>query len=278
MISEARDGSVDPDYFQFYLQTRTGPHASDAVTGAGYEAHLEASSPGFIYVGTLKKYSPTPIRLEVHDADPGPPSERWQHVAEVSFTGDGMLAVLSWPGDIVFSVTTAVGPLRLRAQWAGLEPGLAEGLREDGSSDEHLELQVWPAPHSQPRVLRWWSGWKLPDPSAQAPDGREQIEGLDDVMKRITGRMRALPITFGSMAEAPELPGGGGTCSLIWGDLDDGSWWVDGYTERRVMRRVTQDEVRALMARARPMPRGMVKPPRDARWTAMLSSIGLRES
>jgi hypothetical protein len=277
MLLEANEGAVDPDYFQFYLTTRSGSHAASEVTGAGYEAHLEACSPGFIYVGTLKKYSPIPIRVEVHDVEPESSPEAWQHVVEDSFVGDGVLDVLSWPDEPAFRVATPVGTLRVRAQWAGLEAGLAEGMRDDGSSDEHLELRIWPAPAAPRRVLRWWHGWRLPDPRPAAPDGRVQIEGVDEVMKRITGRMRSLPVYFASMAEAPELPGGGGTTALIWGDLDDGSWWADGYAERRVLRRVTEDEVRALVARAKPMPRGIVKLPKDSRWSSMLKSVGLRE-
>ncbi len=55
MLIERRDGSVQPDYFQFYLKASNAEHTSDQVTGEGYETHLEATSPGFVYVGTLKK-------------------------------------------------------------------------------------------------------------------------------------------------------------------------------------------------------------------------------
>jgi hypothetical protein len=276
MLIAAREGIVNPGYFQFYLSTRSGTHAADQVSGAGYETHLEASAPGFIYVGTLKKYSATPIRVEVHDQEPDAPSAEWQHVVDVSITGDGVINVLSWPADIALSVPTPAGPLRVRAKWAGLEEGLGEGLREDGSSDERIELQIWPSTHAPGEVLRWWTGWRLPDASSRAPDGREQIEGVDEVMERIQGRMRPIPVHFDNIAKAPELPGGGGGfCSVIWGDPADGTWWVDGYAARRVLRPVSDDEVRQLIRGARPMPRGMVQLPPDARFDAMLRRVGL---
>ena len=278
MLIEPREGSVEPDYFQFYLKTRGGEHASDRVSGWGYEAHLEATAPGFVYVGTLKKFLATPVRVEVHDAEPDPPPDKWQHVAEVSFTGDGLLEVLSWPGEVAFSVPTPSGPLRLRAMWAGLEPGLDEGLPEDRPSDEHLELQVWPAPHADRKVLRWWEEWDLPPPSPTAPDGRRQIEGVDEVTRHMSGGLRLAPVGFGWGPDRPALPGAtSGYCVAIWGDPNDATWWVDGYDVRRTMRTATADEVRDLVRRAQPLNPGDIRLPPDPRWTAMLESIGLTE-
>jgi hypothetical protein len=275
MLIEAREGSVEPDYFQFYLKTHSSEHSADVVSGWGYEAHLEAPAPGFVYIGTLKKFYATPLRVEVHDAEPGPPPDKWQHIVEVSFTGDGNLDVLSWPGDVAFSVRTPVGPLRLRAMWAGLEPGLSEGLPEDRPSDEHLDLQIWPAPHAARKVLRWWDEWDLPPPSSTAPDGRRQIEGLDEVTRHFSGGLRIAPVKFDAM---PTLPGGtSGYCVSILGDPNDGSWWVDGYDVRRTVRTATADEVRDLVRRAQPFDPGSRLPP-DPRWTAMLESIGLSQS
>jgi hypothetical protein len=279
MLIESRDGSVDPDYFQFYLKTRGGEHAADQVSGEAYEVQLEAPSPGFVYVGTLKKYSTTRLRIEVHDSEPGPIDE-WQHIAEVSLTGDGLIEVLSWPGEPALTVPTPVGPLRLRVMWAGLEPGLDEGLRSDGPSKEHLALQLWPAPLAERRVLRWWSGWKLPPPSAAAPDGRRQIEGQDDIVQFLRAGLRAVPVSFGMTpgVPAPPLPGGpSGHCAGIWGDPRDGTWWVDGYAVRRILRPATEDEVRNLLRQAQLQPPELHDRRPDPRWTAMLLRIGLAE-
>lgn len=269
------EGTVEPDYGQFYLKTESADHTSDSVTEPGYEAHLEATAPGFIFVATLKKFYSTPIRVEILDQEPGPPSAEWQHVAEVSFTGDGKLHVLSWPADVAFTVPTPTGSLRLRASWASLEPDLFEGLREDGSSAEHLMFQIWPAPPAERQVLRWWAEWLLPSPSSTAPDGRRQIEGQDEVMAFLTsGKLRLLPVGF-EARDAEPLPGGGtGYSGLIWGDPRDGTWWVDGTDVRRVLRMVSTDEVRALASHAKPTPLHWYALPPDPRWDAMLASIG----
>jgi hypothetical protein len=280
MLIETLDVSVHPDNFQFYLRTRTAEHASDQVSGEGYEAHLEATSPGFVYVGTLKRFTPMPVQVEVHDAEPGPAEERWQHVAEVSIQSDGVVEILHWGDDNpAATISTPSGPLRLRVLWGGLEPNLTEGMPEGRPSQEHLMLQVWPAPMSGRQVLRWWSEWKLPAREATAPDGREQIEGQDEVVRKIQGGLVAVPVFLAANpAAAPPLPGGTtGYCSVIWGDPLAGTWWVDGYEARRVLRLATEDEVRALVKNAPYMPIG-IRDPRwsDPRWVAMLKRIGVK--
>ena len=49
--------------------------------------------------------------------------------------------------------------VRLRVQWSGLVAGLREGMDEQGDSEEHLELVVWPAPTAPFAVLREWPDW-----------------------------------------------------------------------------------------------------------------------
>lgn len=277
MLLEAREGSVDPDYSQFYLKTATGAHAADMVTEPGYEAHLEAPNTGFVYVGTLKKFFKTPVRVEVHDAEPSEPPDEWQHVAEVSFIGDGRLDVLSWPGDTAFSIPTPAGPLRLRAMWGGLEPGLSEGLPETGESMEHLLFQIWPGPAGKLRVLRWWPEWVLPPPEASAPDERRQVEGTDEVTAFVSANHLRMLLADFNWRTAPSLPGGSsGRCIGIWGNPEDGTWWVDGYDVRRTLRPASDHEIRELLPyTVRPSVwEGSMPQPSDQRWESMLERIG----
>jgi hypothetical protein len=277
MLIERREGSVEPDYAQFYLKTGTGDYASDRVTGPGYEVHLEASAPGFVYVGTLKKFYSTPVTLEVHDGAPEPPTDEWQHIVEVPVTGDGVLEVLSWgSNEAAMTISTPVGPLRLRAMWTGLVPGLAEGLPEEGNSDERLVFQLWPAPKADRKVVLCWPEWDLPGPTSVAPDGRRQIEGVDEVVAQLKGLI-AVPVTFGlAPGRSRPLPGGtSGYLSGIWGDVRDSTWWVDGYDIRRTLRVASPEEVRELLRHAEPLPHGLSDPRwREPRWIEMLRSVG----
>src|SRR5258708_13670293 len=127
MLVASTDVSVHPDYYQFYLKTPAAEPQSDKVSGEGYEAHVEATSPGFVYVGTLKQFTATPVRVEVHDAEPGPAEERWQHVAEVSIESDGSGDMLNSPADKPApSISPPSGPLRLPALCGALHPTLPE--------------------------------------------------------------------------------------------------------------------------------------------------------
>jgi hypothetical protein len=280
MLIEAREGSVDPDYFQFYVKTPSAEWASAEVTELGYEAHLEAPSQSFIYVGTLKKFSDTPVRVEVHDSEPSALSNDWLHAAEVSFVGDERLEVVSWNGDVVVTIQTTNGPLRLRAAWAGLEPELIEeGRREDGTSDERILLQIWPAPLAERRILRWWSEWERKPPSGTAPDGRRQIDGLEGVMESLASGLRRVPVDFTNQyGRHPPMPGGDtGQCVAIWGDPRDGTWWIDGYDERRTLRTATPEEVRNFLPDTVPtVMKDYFRYDSEPRWDAMLESIGLR--
>jgi hypothetical protein len=127
MLIERRDGSVAPDYFQFYLKASNADHASDHVTGEGYETHLEAPSPGFVYVGTLTKFLTTPVRVEVHDTEPAVPGTEWQHVAEVSLTNDGVIDVLSGRG----MSPSGSQPLRVRSGCVSCGPVWNPDCRRD---------------------------------------------------------------------------------------------------------------------------------------------------
>ncbi len=280
MLVASIDASVYPDYHQFYLKTTSAAWASDHISGEGYEAHLEAPSDGFIYVGTLKRYTELRVHVEVHDSAPPASDDEWQHVAEISIVGDGSLELHHWSAsEAAAMLATPDGPLRVRVMWGGLEPNLPEGMPEGRPSDEHLGIQVWPAPRADPQVLRWWHEWNLPVAQAAAADGRPQVEGQDDVVRKITSGLLAVPVFLAANpAAAPPLPGGTtGYCSMIWGDPQDGTWWVDGYEARRVLRTASDDEVRALAKNAARMPIGW-RDPRwsDPRWLAMLKRIGLK--
>ncbi|MBA4608785.1 hypothetical protein H1W00_09900 [Aeromicrobium sp. Marseille-Q0843] len=155
------DGVVEPDYFQFYA-VREDADWPLSVLGdhETYRNHLWTDG-GFVVISTARKFGTTPVSLEVLADEPDPPSEHWQHVAEVSLVGDGPLEILSWPGDHGPRSKHEIppGPVRLRVHWAGLVPDQREGVDEHGNSDEHLSLVVWSAPVAPFAVLRDWGSW-----------------------------------------------------------------------------------------------------------------------
>jgi hypothetical protein len=237
---------IEPDYFQFYARRAGAAWASDRTTDAGYEAHLW-SNGGFVTIGTARKFGKTAVAVEAWDTTPDQPDEDWQHVAEVTLEPGGPLEIFSW-GDETPAVVVPIdeGWVRLRVLWTGLVAGRFEGVDEDGNSDEHLTLQVWGASPSPSAVVRWWSKWVLPPPSAVSPDGRQQLEGLEAVLDQLS-RLRMLGrIAF----PYPAMPGGGENSSVhaVLFDPVSETWWVDGYDVRRTLREVTQGEAQELMS------------------------------
>jgi hypothetical protein len=158
-VERAWSGTVEPDYFQFYLRRAGAPWASDAVSEPGYAARLWTDG-GFVYVGTARQFGTTPVDVDVTTAPPGPAAPSWQHVAEVSLESGGAIEVLSWGADDpVVTIDVDGGPLRLRVSWTGLVAERFEGMEADGSSDERLAITIWPAPAAPAEVVRRWDGW-----------------------------------------------------------------------------------------------------------------------
>lgn len=157
-------GVVEPDYFQFYAKRVGAPWLTD-VTDETYRHRLWTDG-SFVVISTVRKFGTTRVTLDVVEDEPEPPSEEWQHVAEVSLDRGGPLEILSWPGDQEPQSMHVIpaGPVRLRVQWGGLVPGLPEGMYEQGNSDEHLAIVVWPAAIAPFAVLREWDSWPQASP------------------------------------------------------------------------------------------------------------------
>lgn len=230
---------VEPDYSQFYMR-RGGSdawHSAD-VPSIGYERHLWASGT-FVYVGTVRQYGTTAVRVEVLSAPPTAlPDGAWQHVVEESLGVGGDLDVFSWPGgEAVATIPIPHEAVRLRVCWAGLD--------EDGDADEHLLVQIWEQDLGGPAVLRWWPAWELPVASDRSIDGRRQFEGLE-VALEAAGRMELVdqfahpsPTFHGSTQEHS-------VAHALYRDPHDGSQWAYGSDVRPTLREITDAEAAEL--------------------------------
>jgi hypothetical protein len=253
VIVEARDGWVDVDYYSLYLWCPDGDWLSDQISDLDAEAHLAAVG-GFVYIGTCCQSGMVPVRLEVHDGMPARPEPDWQHVVEVSLTTSGAVEVRGLDDEPSVKMSVPPGPIRLRALWTGIDP---EARDEDGGNlTERLTFQLWPAALAERVVLRWWTGWVLPELSPMSADGRRQVEGVTAVVRRL-GELRRLPM----LPRDLPFPGDTGVytnpeaISLmhgVLGDISDGSWWADGYSARRTLREITDEELRGLITTCDP--------------------------
>lgn len=241
---------VEPDYGQFYMRRAGADWQSADVPSDGYE-RLLWSSGSFVMVGTVRKYGTTKLEIRVHDSAPEvPPADLWQHVIEESLDPGGDLEVFSWDdGEPVMTVPVPHEALRLRVSWAGLdEENTFEGLNENGESDEHLLIQVWPREVDRPSVLRCWPPLDLPPPSDRSAGGRRQIEGLEEVM----AHWDHLELLGQLSYPYPPLPGSTqdhSSTNALYRDRRDGTLWADGYDVRRTLREISQQEAADLLGR-----------------------------
>lgn len=222
-------------------------HSAD-VPSLGYERYLWSSGT-FVYLGTVRRYGTTSVRVEVLDAPPtATPDGQWQHVVEESLVAGGDLEIFDWSDDApVATIPIPLAPVRFRVCWSGLsEANRYEGLDENGNSDEHLLVQIWAQEVAGPAVLRWWPPLELPAPSDRSADGRRQFEGLELAMEAI-GRME-LVARFDHPYPAA-LPGSTqqhSSINALYREPQDGTLWVDGYDVRRTLREITPIEAEAL--------------------------------
>ncbi len=242
-------GSVEPDYFQFYVRRTEDLSVDTSVPDRGYEAHLWSTGL-WVYVGTCRKLGTTVVTVEVLDGPPTGPDPGWQHVAEVSLDAGGAVKLMNWEGwDPALEVDVDPGPLRLRVGWRGLVAGRFEGMDDNDESDEELLLQLWSAPVAPLQTIRRWVEWELPTPTEVSPNGRRQIEGLDRVMDRL-GPMIYVGFRIGldEIVLRPSPVAELRSLSALQFDPADGSWWADGYDVRRTLREVSEVEVASLVA------------------------------
>jgi hypothetical protein len=146
-VARTTSSIVKPWYRQLYLLRGEAEWASDRVSDAGYEAGAEAIG-GFVYVGTTMYGSPTRVTIEVAEQRPDVPVGAERSV-DLSVTGSGTLALLSWGDDEpVDVVDVPVGPLNVRISWSGSDAASRHPDVELGGSSispETVDIQVWPA-------------------------------------------------------------------------------------------------------------------------------------
>jgi hypothetical protein len=94
-----------------------------------------------------------PVRVEVHDHDPGWKPDGWDHVVECSLdVPTGRLQVHECTGLPKLDVTITPGSYRVRVFFAGLAATSNNGLE----GEDRYVVNLWPAEAQPLRVLKQW--------------------------------------------------------------------------------------------------------------------------
>ncbi|MEO9340586.1 hypothetical protein ABFT80_24555 [Mesorhizobium sp. SB112] len=156
MFKVLYEGNLFADYFQIYLRDEVHPDLPNDYTDEAISRRLMAG-PYAVILHTARNMT-VPIRVEWHDKRPTLDLHAYQHVVETHFdcpSGQLVLAGLTDYDPTAPRLSVKTGPLRVRANFSGLDT-----LSEDGlEGDDQYVVQLWPGVEPEGvRVLKAWSG------------------------------------------------------------------------------------------------------------------------
>jgi hypothetical protein len=132
------------DYFQFYLQDDDQElgNLAEAWTPEAVD-RLLAVAVGTVGIGTVRNMD-VPVTVEVHDGEPQPELESWDHIAECDLEVKSGRVVVAGCTDYfpdAARIPVAPGLYRVRASYGGLD-----SLSEDGlEGSDRYRVQIWPS-------------------------------------------------------------------------------------------------------------------------------------
>jgi len=125
------------------------PLAPENYTDVDIERMVKVA-PHVVVVQPVRNVT-VPVRVEVHDADPGWDPDAWDHVVECSLDlPTGYLQVHECTGPALLDVDVPVGTYRVRALFDGLGSLTDDGL--DGN--DRYVVVLWPGVAQTLQVLK----------------------------------------------------------------------------------------------------------------------------
>jgi hypothetical protein len=170
-VTLVRELEVVADYGQIYIfdpdrppsaapSTHDDNEALRALDDAYESRRFVGYDPdGFVDVVTPSQYNPrVPVRVEVGQEPPPLDLEAWDHVVEVPLPVlSGRLMFMASGSGVSKETTVPAGTYRARISGRGF---LEDFEEIEGQVRESFRLQLWPAPPSEPELLRFWPGYE----------------------------------------------------------------------------------------------------------------------
>jgi hypothetical protein len=163
---------VEADYGQIYifdpaaLPEDVRDEGDDPVFRAlddGYDSRrFVGYAEGLVDLLTPSQYNvDVSMRVEVLESEPELDTEQWDHVVEVPLpVPSGTLCFQASGGGGVIEARIPAERYRARVSGRGYVAGAGEI-----EGHETYRLQLWPAPESQPTLLKYWDGWDVMAPA-----------------------------------------------------------------------------------------------------------------
>jgi hypothetical protein len=143
---------VFADYYQFYLwDPAKSPEAPTDYAQQDTDRRIKTGR--HVVVVLPERNMSVPVEIEILDAEPAFEAEDWDHIAEASLhLESGQLQVHQCTLGPVADFEVDPGWYRVRSFHGGL--GTVQGLE----GDDHYRVVLWPAPPSDVRVIKQWTG------------------------------------------------------------------------------------------------------------------------
>jgi hypothetical protein len=140
------------DYHQFYLWDRgMDPEAPVDYTDEDVRRRIK-TGPHVVVIQPERNMT-VAVEIEIHDTEPAPNPEEWDHVAEASLhLPTGQLQVHECTGGAVAIFDVEPGWYRVRSFHGGFDTIDESGLE----GNDHYLLVLWPAPAAELRVIKKW--------------------------------------------------------------------------------------------------------------------------
>jgi hypothetical protein len=132
------------DHHQLHVLDANGPRGDLAAEWTVQATEDRVAAAGGIAAFGTERAEMVKVEVEVLAREPAGDAQNWDHVTSCSLTVDsGVVVVMGCTDHLpdAARVTVGPGPWRIRASHKGL-----------ARSSESIRLQLWPAPHAEPRV------------------------------------------------------------------------------------------------------------------------------
>ena len=130
------------DYFQFYIQDEAAKGDLSQSWDSDATARMLAIAPGTVGVGTVRNMD-VPVTLEIHEQEPAPDFDEWDHVVECGMTVSSGRVVIAGCTDYfpdAARIDLANGDYRVRASFGALDRVSEDRLE----GEDCYRIQLWP--------------------------------------------------------------------------------------------------------------------------------------
>jgi len=155
MLVERQEFELFADFHQFYLWDRNFPLLDDIEPYTDDDVQRRLKTAPHVVIINPERNMTVRVTVEIHDTEPSLKEDAWDHIVEASLNlPTGNLQVHECTGGLVADLILEPGWYRVISFHGGFATINDTGLE----GDDHYLAVLWPAPESDVKVIKQWSG------------------------------------------------------------------------------------------------------------------------